>query len=126
MRMLFAAMAAASALLSVSAASATSDVSAKFDGLYAGNMIPSPGMSAPSCPVLAARVTFSKGIIQTSPGIPAFDGLVTEEGFVTGHMLRADGSKVVFEGRLEGTVLSGGIIDDDAGCAWTVNLKKAD
>jgi hypothetical protein len=106
------------------AAWAASNVSPRFDGSYSGTLVPSPWMSKPDCAAIQiGTMTIKQGVIVRQPkAAVSFDGIVTEEGFVTGHLRRAGAAAVVFEGRFVGKELSGGIIDEAVGCAWTVSL----
>ena len=62
----------------------------------------------------------------SSPGV---DGFVNVKAFVTGKMKTADGRMLPIEGRVEDqsdnqTHLSAGAIDEQSGCAWTIDLVK--
>ena len=54
-----------------------------------------------------------------------FDGFVTDDGFITGHVRMVD-SVIAFEGRVEPQgmvrVISGGVLDNASKCSWVVNL----
>jgi hypothetical protein len=49
---------------------------------------------------------------------------VTEEGFVHGHFRNAGGTALLVEGRVVEDMMSAAMIDDAAGCAWSLNLQK--
>jgi hypothetical protein len=100
-----------------------------FDGTYSGTLVPAPALSSRPCATLKVEaLEIVRGRLQTLVGLPAFEGAVTTEGFLSGNMLRADESKVKVEGRItpeaDGLHLRAGIIDDQAGCAWTMDLKR--
>ncbi len=119
--------------LAVTGASASSGVSPKFDGTYTGTMAPADGVASPACGTAAvSEMVVRGGIIRQSTKIAntdaaTFDGFVTEEGFVKGHV-RYGGTIRTFEGRMtnegHGTMLSGGVTDDQTGCAWLVELRQ--
>ncbi|MDX2145024.1 MAG: hypothetical protein SFV19_16845 [Rhodospirillaceae bacterium] len=109
------------------AADATSNVSAKYDGTYAGVMSPVAALSLGTCAIVTVEtLTIAGGFLREAKtgGVVALSGFVTEEGFVAGKARFGGASAVTFEGRIEGTSLSGGIIEDAIRCAWTVNLTR--
>lgn len=113
-----------------------SGVSPKFDGLYEGALTP----ASDSNPKMCAAVTVDEFVVKGGYVRPPakvsdvqtviFDGFVTEEGFVTGHFRLPGGERNEFEGRMvaeaNGTMLSGGLTDKESGCAYLLELRKAD
>ena len=62
-----------------------------FDGHYAGAMTPSPSLSKPGCPTIQVDdLTIEDGTLKPASAAPSlqpvFDGFVTDEGFITGHV----------------------------------------
>jgi hypothetical protein len=109
------------------AGGATSNVSPRHDGTYAGAMTPVAALSAGPCAAITVEaLVVAGGFLRESQtgGAVALSGFVTEEGFVSGKARFGAAPAVTFEGRVEGTALSGGIIDEAARCAWTVNLTR--
>lgn len=101
-----------------------------YDGRYSGLMKVTPELSAPGCrDIPVENVVINGGVIVPDSGAaslkPVFDGVVTDAGFVSGHVRIAD-SVVAFEGRAEPMgmvkVISGGVLDDVSKCSWIVNL----
>lgn len=113
----------------VAGASATSDISARYDGRYAVTLMRVAAMSADHCPELALRdVEIRGGFIRTeriSIG-PSFDGFVTGEGFLTGRFKQPGQPDLVFEGRFIGSDFRGGVIDLVTPCAWLVTFSPPD
>ena len=118
------------ATMAMAAAAAAAPDTSSFDGTYNGALTPDPayghGMCAPQ-DVMSLRV--HKGEIESDPGLPSFGGSVNVKGFVDGYMRRADDSKVPIQGRAltgdDGKVhISAGVIDEAAGCAWTLDLAR--
>lgn len=102
----------------------------EYDGRYSGLMKVTPELSGPNChDIPVDNVVINGGVIVPDGGAaslkPVFDGVVTDAGFVSGHVRIAD-SVVVFEGRAEPMgmvkVISGGVLDDASKCSWIVNL----
>ena len=118
----------ACALMLATEAVATSNVSARYDGIYTGKAFPTPGMSAPTCqPFEIPRVTIAKGFLRagaTSDEI-RISGFITEEGYVAAFMTRPGGQKYPLDGRLEDGRISAGFLEPAAACAWIVELKPA-
>jgi hypothetical protein len=107
------------------AANAASDVSDRFDGRYSAEIRIAQGMSGPGCPsLLAAPISIEKGIFKATGNMPSFKGFVTDEGFMTGQLVRPGQNSLLFEGRFSDGVFSGGLIDEAAKCAWLVTLHK--
>jgi hypothetical protein len=101
-----------------------------FDGRYSGVMTVTPGLSGPGChDIPVENFVINSGVIKSDAGAaslqPVFDGFVTDEGFIKGHVRIVD-SVVTFEGRAEPMgmvkVISGGVLDDASKCSWVVNL----
>ena len=101
-----------------------------FDGRYSGVMKVNPGLSGPGChDVQVSDFVINSGVItpaSVAPSLqPVFDGFVTDEGFITGHV-RLFEATVTFEGRAAPMgmvkVISGGVLDNAAKCSWVVNL----
>jgi hypothetical protein len=99
-----------------------------FDGHYVGRLIPQGGTKG--CGLHPVNdFVIDKGTIvpadATGSLTPVFDGFVTNDGFITGHMRLID-TLAPFEGRAEKkgvvTVISGGIIDDASHCVWVLDL----
>ncbi len=101
-----------------------------YDGMYNGTIQPTPGMSKPACG------TYSVTDIAVKDGrfryaVPALSGFVNVRGFVTGKIKIESGERrqLVVQG-LTTEVSSGdlhitaGIIDDQSGCDWTMDLKR--
>ncbi|MHB1207910.1 MAG: hypothetical protein ACYCZX_20260 [Rhodospirillaceae bacterium] len=102
----------------------------EFDGRYSGAMTVTPVLSGPGChDVQVQDFVINGGVIVPATVAaslqPVFDGFVTDDGFITGHVRMAD-SVIAFEGRAEPQgmvkVISGGVLDDAAKCSWVVNL----
>ena len=101
-----------------------------FDGRYSGVMAVTPVLNGPGCRDLQVQdFVISGGVVKPATVAaslqPVFDGFVTDDGFITGHVRIVD-STVAFEGRVEPQgmvkVISGGVLDDAAKCSWVVNL----
>jgi hypothetical protein len=118
--------AVAIALAATAPARAKSDISPRFDGTYAGAMVPAPALSGSACGThTIAGVTVRNGIIGTEAGRDiVIAGLVTEEGFVRGRLGRMQAPSVLLEGHIDGRELTGGVIDERIGCAWIVKLQR--
>lgn len=102
----------------------------EYDGRYSGVMKVSPALSGPNCHDIQVDNFFiNGGVIVPDSGAaslkPVFDGVVTDAGFISGHVRIVD-SVVTFEGRAEPLgmvkVISGGVLDDVSKCSWIVNL----
>ena len=105
---------------------AASNVSPKFDGKYHGSVSPTPGMSRPECTPFQADLSATAGLIHRDAKVAvSFDGFITEEGFVHGHLRRPGQAPVLMEGRITDTSLNAGAIDDATGCAWVLNLERS-
>jgi hypothetical protein len=104
---------------------AATNVSPKFDGIYRGTANPTPGMSRPECVPFTASFVIKSGLIRkdTSAAV-VFDGFVTEEGFVHGHVREGSKAPVLMEGRIVDDMLTAGALDEAAGCAWTLKLQR--
>ena len=101
-----------------------------FDGRYSGMMTVTPVLSGPGChDVQVQDFVINGGVVKPATAaaslLPVFDGFVTDDGFITGHVRMAD-SVIAFEGRAEPQgmvkVISGGVLDAVAKCSWVVNL----
>ena len=101
-----------------------------FDGRYSGLMAVTRELSGPAChDIPVENFVINGGVIRPDEGAaslqPVFDGFVTDEGFIRGHVRIVD-SLVTFEGRAEPMgmvkVISGGVLDDASKCSWVVNL----
>jgi hypothetical protein len=101
-----------------------------YDGRYSGVMKVTRELSGPNCHDLQIEnFVINGGTIVPDNGAaslkPVFDGVVTDAGFISGHVRIAD-SVVTFEGRAEPLgmvkVISGGVLDDASKCSWIVNL----
>lgn len=113
-----------------------SGVSPKFDGRYEGALTPATDSNPKQCPAVTVTEFVVKGGHVRPPAKIAdiqaviFEGFVTEEGFVTGHFRLPRGERNPFEGRMvpdaNGTLLSGGLTDKASGCAYLMELRKAD
>ena len=99
-----------------------------FDGHYAGRLLPQGGTKG--CGLHQIKdFQIEKGTIVPADAAasltPVFDGFVTNDGFITGHMRLID-TVAPFEGRAEKkgvvTVISGGVIDDTSHCVWVLDL----
>lgn len=119
------------ALSSANASQAASNVSARFDGVYSGWAIQTPGMSLPSCsPFQITRMTIAQGFLRSDEGIDQpittglITGLITEEGYMAGFMARPGGVKHDLDGRLENDIISAGFIETETSCAWLVELSR--
>jgi hypothetical protein len=102
----------------------------EFDGRYAGVMTVTPVLSGAGCHnVQVQDFVINGGVITPASAVasiqPVFDGFVTDDGFITGHVRMAE-SVIAFEGRAapQGMVkvISGGVFDDASKCSWVVNL----
>lgn len=113
-----------------------SGVSPKFDGRYEGAMTPATDSNPQRCAAVTINEFIVRGGYVRPPAKVAdvqtvvFDGFVTEEGFVTGHFRLPNGPRSPFEGRMvqeqNGVMLSGGLTDTQSGCAYLLELRKAD
>lgn len=101
-----------------------------FDGRYSGVMAVTRELGGPAChDIPVENFVVNGGVIKAAGGAaslqPVFDGYVSDEGFITGHVRIVD-SVVTFEGRAEPLgmvkVISGGVLDDASKCSWVVNL----
>lgn len=114
----------------------SSGVSPKFDGRYEGAMTPATVSDPKTCQAVTVDEFVIKGGYVRPPAKVAdvetaiFDGFVTEEGFVTGHFRLPGGERNQFEGRMvheqNGVMLSGGLSDAKTGCAYLLEIRKAD
>ena len=100
-----------------------------FDGLYRGVLSPAPALSKPACATVPVQdFEINRSNIVTLPGVLSFEGTVTSAGFVSGVVHYFGESKAPLQGRitsdLDGTHLRAGVIDEDGGCAWTMDVKK--
>jgi hypothetical protein len=120
-------------LISLIAASTVPAVAANpssFEGTYNVSLTPKPGLDGPTCPVYDLNsLRVERGLIQVSLGKAVLSGTVNSEGTIDGHLRRADGSDVPFKLFVESYEydptkihISGSIVDDRAGCGWTVSL----
>jgi hypothetical protein len=101
-----------------------------FDGRYSGVMTVTPVLGGPGCHnVQVQDFVINGGVITPASAVasiqPVFDGFVTDDGFITGHVRMVD-SVIAFEGRVEPQgmvkVISGGVLDDASKCSWVVTL----
>lgn len=101
-----------------------------FDGRYSGVMTVTPVLSGPGCHDVQVQDFVINGGVVTPATVaaslqPAFDGFVTDDGFITGRVRMVD-SVIAFEGRVEPQgmvrVISGGVLDNASKCSWVVNL----
>ncbi len=116
------------ALMWSAVADATSDISARYDGLYRGAAAPVPGFGAAVCPSFAIdSLRIERGLFKVSGSLdqPTFEGFITAEGFISGFFYRDRAKRQTFEGRIQDSHFSAGFIDEAAGCAWTANLTKS-
>lgn len=102
----------------------------EYDGRYSGLMKVTRELSGPNChDIPVENFVVNGGTIVPDAGAaslkPVFDGVVTDAGFISGHVRIAE-SVVAFEGRAEPLgmvkVISGGVLDDASKCSWIVNL----
>ncbi|MBX7197849.1 MAG: hypothetical protein K1X51_00560 [Rhodospirillaceae bacterium] len=102
----------------------------EYDGRYSGVMKVTRELSGPNCrDIPVENFVINGGTIVPDSGAaslkPVFDGVVTDAGFISGHVRIAE-STVAFEGRAEPMgmvkVISGGVLDDASKCSWIVNL----
>lgn len=108
-------------------ANAASDVSAQFDGVYAGTAEPAPAMGRAGCGAFQIpSVTIAKGFFQTTSGAqPSVTGFVTADGYVSASLTRPGRPRLALDGRLEGDTISAGLIDAEDNCYWVVRLTKS-
>lgn len=121
-------------VLMAGSALAYSGVSPKYDGRYQGALTPATDSDPRKCGAVSITEFTVRGGYVRPPAKVAntanivFDGFVTEEGFVTGHFRTPNGPRSQFEGRMVqeggGTLLSGGLTDDQSGCAYLMELRK--
>jgi hypothetical protein len=114
----------------------SSGVSPKFDGRYEGAMTPASDSDPRRCQAVTVDEFVIRGGYVRPPAKVAavqtviFDGFVTEEGFVTGHFRLPGGERNQFEGRMvdeaHSVMLSGGLRDAATGCAYLLEVRKAD
>ncbi|MGF1605547.1 MAG: hypothetical protein ACFB22_04360 [Rhodothalassiaceae bacterium] len=108
-------------------------VSDRFDGTYTGEArLVEPLSDGTECMRQTShRITIEDGELRGGPtdgdtdGDPRITGIVTSDGFFTGTYAIPDGEDSVFEGRIEGDVLTAGLFDDGR-CAWVIDLARAD
>lgn len=107
------------------AAWAFSGVSPKFDGAYAGTASLNPRMSKGStCEAFPVAFTVQGGAIHGSSDGATVDGFVTEEGFIRGHLKRANGPSLLVEGRVVDNAATIAMIDDASQCAWEIGVQR--
>ena len=104
---------------------------ADFDGTYTGTLTVKPGFDVAACPshnIGALHVV--KGQIQPGTDLPSFSGTIDPEGLVDGHMHRASGGDVAFEGSTvigeyeAAPHLRATVVDTQTGCAWALDLLR--
>ena len=104
---------------------AFSGISAKYDGRYSGTaqLVPTSG---PACaPFMLDQVAIKGGHLSSAtPGLHV-DGFITEEGYIDASVSPAGGNRAKLDGRLDGSAISAGAIDNTTGCSWIVKLEKA-
>lgn len=106
---------------------AASNVSAKFDGIYAGEAKPAPLKSAPACASIPiAEVRVAKGFLSVSknPEHLTVTGLITAEGYVAAFLTRPGHSRSPMDGRYEENTIIAGLIESDSDCSWVVYLTR--
>ena len=108
-------------------AAATSNVSARFDGIYDGEAVPAPEMGNPEC--LSFRVdgmVIRQGIFHSTSGAeqPVIGGFITEEGYVSARLARASHKAFPMDGRLEDGIIVAGFIAADEDCDWVLRLQR--
>lgn len=113
-------------------AAAASEISPRYDGIYAGRAMPRPGTESRCLSFNVDRVRISKGVVSSglsgaqraSVGdTPVIRGFITDEGFLSGSIMLPGSEHDTIEGRLEDGVLVAGIVDDALGCAWVLRLR---
>src|SRR5581483_12210626 len=108
------------AVLIAGPAAATSGISDRFDGIYAGQATPPPDRAMAQCPSFSVgQMHIAKGIVSTGSGNratrtsntdePVISGFITEEGFLSGTITLPQGERDTIEGRLEDGILVAGI-----------------
>lgn len=120
--------AAVAGVVSSAHVGATSDVSAKFDGTYAGSAVPAPNMGGSGCTAFAIHeVSIIKGILRSGrdQAQPKTEGFITAEGYVSAFMTRAGHLRSPLDGRLENDVIVAGFIELDSNCHWIVKLARS-
>jgi len=114
------------AVMTAAAAQAASNVSAKFDGRYAGIAAPAP-LSPVACSTLQFdHLAISGGFVSTPRGgsDPISSGFITEEGYFTAIITRPGHRPTPMDGRLvDGTIIAG-VMECDSGCAWVIHLER--
>ena len=104
---------------------AAAPISSNFDGRYQGASHKIEGLSSAACSKSAnfeIRIKQGNIVGKTDEG-GKVHGFVTSTGFLTGTYVPESGKKTVFEGRIDGDSLVGGLMKGDA-CAWIVRLQK--
>jgi hypothetical protein len=113
---------------SAHAVNAASDVSARFDGVYAGSAEPAPAMGRTGCGVFpVAPVTIANGFFQTAADAAQASitaGFITADGYVSAYLTRPGRPRFAMDGRLDGQIIIAGFIDTDENCYWIVRLTK--
>jgi hypothetical protein len=108
------------------AARAAGDISPKFDGAYSGTVSPTPGMSQASCLPFHVEFSVKGGVFRRDLKADVqFDGFVTAEGFIHGHMTEHGSTPLLIEGRIIDQSLTAGAVDAAAGCTWTMDAQPA-
>jgi len=104
---------------------AFSGISAKFDGQYQGSAEVVTKTSGAGCTGYPLQqVNIKSGKLSSGAPDVRVEGFVTEEGYIDASLTTPAGRQVNFDGRLEGTSISAGAIDEGVGCSWVVKLEK--
>ncbi len=100
---------------------------AGFNGTYSGSISLAPGaVESETCVAAPMTVTVDDSGKISAPGV---DGFVNDKAFITGKVKVADRSMPI-EGRLvedsadNQVHISAGVIDDQSGCSWSIDLVK--
>jgi len=108
-----------------SPAAAASNVTQKFDGVYAGSAQPATSVGTPDCSSFAlAEVTIAGGFFKAPQNVdaPIITGFITEEGYVAAYLGRPGHQRAAMDGRFDNGEIVAGFIEPDSGCAWVVHL----
>jgi len=107
------------------AANAASNVTAQFDGIYAGTAQPTPAFGSGCEAFVIDNVKIVNGFLTSTgdAGHRAVRGFITEEGYVAAYMQDRD-KRYAMDGRLVEGVIVAGFIVDTPPCAWVLRLIK--
>jgi hypothetical protein len=117
-------------LIALFGLSAVPAAAANYEGVYNVSLALKPGLDGPTCPAYDVKsVRVEKGQIQTGAGPSPLTGTVSESGQFKGHLRKADGGDVAFDGFVQNydydtahIHINATIVDMKAGCGWSLQL----